>query len=90
MKYSPSERKALILTRLQQAFAPTLLEVIDESAQHVGHQGAAAGGSHFALKIAAPAFHGVSLLKQHQLIYQILQDLIPQEIHALKIRVVAL
>jgi BolA protein len=79
------ERKTVIEQRLQQAFSPTRLEVMDESHQHVGHEGAKAGGSHFAITIVADQFSGLSLLKRHQLVYEVLKDLIPHEIHALRI-----
>lgn len=82
---TPLERKALIEKRLAAAFSPSLMTVIDESHQHVGHEGAKAGGSHFALTIVSAAFAGLPLLKRHQLIYEQLQDLIPHEIHAIKI-----
>lgn len=84
---SPLERKQLIETRLQKAFSPLLLEVIDESHLHVGHEGAKGGASHFALTIRATQFNGLSPVKAHQLIYGELKDLIPHEIHALKIKI---
>lgn len=81
---SPLERKALIANRLA-ALSPVTLEIIDESAAHVGHPGAQGGASHFALIIVSSQFVGLSLIKRHQMIYHLLKDLIPHEIHALKI-----
>lgn len=83
----PNERKEIIEKRLQEAFNPELLVVIDESHHHIGHPGAQSGASHFALEIVAAQFESLSLIKRHQLIYEVLKDLIPQEIHALKIKV---
>lgn len=85
MAYTPQQRIELIESRLRQALAPLRLVVIDESHMHVGHEGAKGGASHFALTIVSAAFSGLSLVKRHQLIYSYLTDLIPQEIHALKI-----
>jgi BolA protein len=85
MTYTPQQRQELIESRLGQALAPTKLVVIDESHQHIGHEGAKGGASHFALTIVSEAFTGLSSVKRHQLIYSHLTDLIPQEIHALKI-----
>lgn len=79
-----TERSKLIKARLQ-ALAPIELEIVDESHKHRGHIGAKSGASHFALTIVSAEFIGVSLIKRHQLIYQLLDDLIPQEIHALRI-----
>ncbi len=85
MTYTPEQRIELIESRLKEALAPTKLAVIDESHQHIGHEGAKGGASHFALTIVSSAFAGLSSVKRHQLIYSHLTDLIPQEVHALKI-----
>ena len=81
---TPLQRKQLIEERLKQ-LNPLQLTLLDESHQHVGHPGAATGASHFHLTIMSAAFLGLSLVKRHQLIYQLLEDLIPHEVHALKI-----
>lgn len=73
--------------RLTTALSPTTLTIIDDSHLHVGHAGAKGGASHFTLEIASPKFKGLGLIAQHRLIYDVLGDLIPQEIHALKIRI---
>jgi BolA family transcriptional regulator, general stress-responsive regulator len=83
---TPNQRKALITERLQKAFSPSQLIVTDESAFHIGHQGALSGASHFALIIATSQFANLSLIQRHRLIYEQLKDLIPNEIHALKIK----
>jgi len=85
---TPSQRQQVILERLTARFNPTLCEIADESYLHRGHPGAQSGASHFALTITSNAFDGLSRVKQHQLIYQELQDLIPNEIHALRISVI--
>ena len=78
----------LMLARLTKAFAPSQLEIIDDSDAHIGHSGAAEGGGHFILTIQAEKFNDVSLIKRHQLIYEVLGDLIPKKIHALSIKVI--
>ena len=78
-KYTAAERKNLIETRLQHALAPSMLKVIDESHQHIGHAGAKGGASHFAVEVVSTKFEGLSLIKRHQLIYGALEDLIPEE-----------
>jgi BolA protein len=76
-----------IKTRLQ-ALTPTSLDLIDESAQHAGHQGNG-GGGHYKLSITSSHFCGKSQIMRHRLIYQALADLIPQKIHALSIHAIA-
>jgi BolA family transcriptional regulator, general stress-responsive regulator len=83
---SSSERAALIRARLEEAFHPSDLAVIDESHKHRGHAGAARGGGHFNVTIVSNAFTGCPLLKRHRLIYEALSDLMKTEVHALSIK----
>lgn len=85
MTTTPLPRVVLITERLNKALNPTFLEVLDESDQHHGHAGFHAGGSHFKVEIAAPALAALSRVKAHQCIYAALADLMPHEIHALRI-----
>jgi BolA family transcriptional regulator, general stress-responsive regulator len=63
---------------------PQLLEIVDDSAKHVGHAGNK-GGGHFTLTVVSSHFSGKSQIMRHRIIYQALQDLIPSRIHALSI-----
>jgi BolA protein len=65
---------------------PLLLEVIDDSARHAGHAGAAGGGGHYRLLIVAPDFIGMPTLARHRRIYNTLGELMRGKIHALSIR----
>jgi len=80
------ERVALIRERLQSAFTPDHLEVIDESDEHIGHSGHQGGGRHFAIVIGAQCFYGMSRVEMHRQIYALFTDLMPDQIHALKIK----
>lgn len=71
--------------RLEQALHPESLEIIDESAKHAGHAGAASGGGHFIVDITSPAFQGKSLIQRHRLVYDAAGDMMQYEIHALSI-----
>ncbi len=74
---------------IQQALAilePTLLEVVDDSARHVGHAGAATGLGHFNVLIEAKAFAGLSPVARHKLVYQALGSLLETDIHAVGIQ----
>ncbi|MGB4813060.1 MAG: BolA family protein [Methylophilaceae bacterium] len=73
------------ITQRLQVFEPTNLELLDESAQHVGHAGNG-GGGHYLLKITSSHFFEKSPIIRHRLIYQTLADLIPTKIHALSIQ----
>lgn len=74
---------------LRARLAPTALEVIDESYQHAGHAGAdgTGFGTHFRVRIAAPAFAGRPRVARHRLVYDALRDFIDQGVHAIAIEV---
>lgn len=82
------ERIDVITERLQRALNPWHLEIKDDSHKHKGHEGAKSGG-HFTLIIGCDQFSQQSLLSSHRRIYQILDDLMRTEIHALKIKLVS-
>jgi BolA protein len=69
--------------------APTLVDIHDDSAEHVGHAGAAAGGGHFSLIIVSKAFSGQSRLARHRAVLDRVGDLIPHPVHALAIQAYA-
>jgi BolA protein len=71
------------------ALDPKSVELLDESGRHVGHAGAAAGGSHFKLVIVSPRFAGLDTLQRHRMIYAALGPLMQREIHALAIQALA-
>ena len=83
-----TERADIIRTRLRAAFTPIQLNVIDESDQHIGHAGYHGGGRHFAVVIAAGCFAGISRVEAHRRIYELFSDMMPEQIHALRIQVV--
>ena len=71
------------------ALQPLKLDLLDESALHAGHPGAAGGGSHFRLAIASPRFQGKSMQERHRMVYAALGTLMGSRIHALAIRALA-
>lgn len=80
-----SDRIQMIRQRLEAAFSPVSLEIIDESHKHAGHAGAR-GGGHFIVHIVSDAFAGKSTLQRHRMVYDAADDLMNSEIHALSIR----
>ncbi|AZV77540.1 BolA family transcriptional regulator [Parasedimentitalea marina] len=72
-----------IETRLQAAFAPSELQVINDSDSHRGHSGHdGSGESHFNLRIRAAGFAGKSRVQRHRMVHSALGDIVPR-IHAL-------
>ncbi|MFL5018318.1 MAG: BolA family protein [Rhizobium sp.] len=75
-----------IAQKLQAAFSPSQLEVVDESHKHAGHAGARPGGeTHFQVRIVAGAFQGKSLLDRHRLVNETLAEELAGPVHALSI-----
>ena len=81
-----TDRLAMIRSRLTQALQPTSLEIIDESARHAGHAGAASGGGHYIVHIVSAAFQDKSPIQRHRLVYDAVGDMLHTEIHALSIQ----
>jgi len=74
------------IKRRLNALAPSRLELLDESDKHAGHAGAAPGGNtHWKLTIVSAAFAGRSTVARHRLIYEALDGLMNNPIHALSI-----
>jgi BolA protein len=79
-----------IREKLQAAFGPSRLEVIDDSARHAGHAGAREGGeSHFNLVIVAPEFEGLSRVERQRRINSALREELAGPVHALSIKALA-
>lgn len=72
-----------IRSRLEAAFSPSELDVVDEGHLHRGHAGE--GKGHYHVRIVSPAFAGVLPIKRHRMIYAELDDLMNRGIHALSI-----
>lgn len=78
-------RVEAIRRALSEQLAPLELEVIDDSAAHVGHPGAASGAGHFRVRIVSARFAGLAPRERHRLVYASLGALLGAEIHALSI-----
>ncbi|GGA34976.1 BolA family protein [Pelagibacterium lentulum] len=73
---------------LRERFAPTELEVIDESERHHGHAGWREGGNtHFRVKIASLQLDALSRVEQHRAINAALKTQFDEGLHALAIEV---
>jgi len=56
------------------------------SVEDTSHKSSHANHKHFFVRVSSEKFKGLSLVEQHQKVYQCLKDLMQREIHALKIR----
>jgi len=69
---------------LRQALQPQQLEVIDDSAAHVGHAGSG-GRGHFRVRLVSTRFAGLSALQRHRLVNHVLAALWQTDLHAVSI-----
>ncbi len=76
-----------IISKLQSAFDPIVLEVTDDSHQHKGHGGYNPNGSHFTVIIQAKAFDGLGRIAQQRMINDALKQEFADGLHALVIKV---
>jgi len=77
--------------KLREAFSPSSLEVINESALHKGHSHDGGqpfdgnGETHFRVRIAASQFIQMSRIERHRAITDVLKDELAGPVHALAI-----
>jgi len=76
-----------IKTKLEKAFSPQALEVINESHLHAGHQEHfdGTGETHFRIKITASQFASMSRIERHRAITDLLAHEFDTGLHALAI-----
>ena len=73
-----------IKSSLTATFAPTRLEIVDDSESHRGHSGWRDGGeTHFNVLIRAPDFGAMSRIDRHRAIHRALGPNLVSRIHAL-------
>jgi len=66
---------------------PETLEVVDDSARHAGHAGAAPGGeTHYNVTIVSQAFDGLSRVQIQRTIHMVLADEFESGLHALSLK----
>jgi stress-induced morphogen len=75
-----------IRRKLNQAFAPEALEIVNDSHHHAGHAGSpGTGESHFTIKVVSGAFEGKSRIERHRMVNQVLAAELAGKIHALAV-----
>ena len=74
---------------LRRALSATEVQVVDESALHAGHAGAASGGGHYRVTVVSPLFTGKNPVQRHRLVYAALANDMQQTIHALALTTLA-
>ena len=82
----PSQRVIRIREAIERGLDAAHVEVIDRSAEHAGHAGAASGGGHFDVVVVSDRFADLGPVAAQRLVYQALGSLMTTDIHALSMR----
>ena len=73
--------------KLTEAFAPTRLEIENDSHRHAGHAGSpGTGDSHFRVAIVSTAFSGLGRVERQRRVYAVLAEELAGPVHALALR----
>ena len=73
--------------KLTEAFAPTELDIVDQSHLHAGHAGAPGGGeSHFRIRIVSAQFDGLGRVARQRAINNVLKAELAGPVHALSLQ----
>lgn len=79
-----------IKEKLEQAFAPERLDIVNDSHLHSGHHGSpGTGESHFTVTVVSASFAGKSRIERHRMINGTLADELRDGVHALAIKAFA-
>jgi BolA protein len=74
----------ILKRKLEAAFRPEHLEVIDESEQHRGHGGwREGGGTHFRIVMRAAAFDRLGRVERSRAVHRVLAEDLAGGVHAL-------
>jgi len=80
--------------KLTERFAPSRLDIIDDSARHAGHVGhpggAGQGGeTHFNVTVVSAVFAGMGRVARQRLVYETLAEELKGGVHALALTTLA-
>jgi BolA protein len=80
--------------KLTARFAPTRLDIIDDSERHIGHAGhpggaGQGGATHFTVTVVSAAFAGVGRVARQRLVYETVADELKGRVHALALTTLA-
>ena len=79
--------KSRLEEKLRIELKPFHLDVVDDSASHIGHVGAhPSGETHFSVLVVSDKFIGIKPLERHRMIYKIINSEFNSSLHALAIQ----
>jgi len=83
-------RAERIESLLRAHFAPSRMEIRDDSARHAGHDGARAEGeTHYSVRMVAASFRGQSRVERARAVHEALREEFGTGLHALSLSLAA-
>ncbi|PWN46716.1 bola-domain-containing protein [Violaceomyces palustris] len=87
----PLSMEASMLNKLTEAFSPAEINIRNDSSKHAHHaamvaQGGGNGETHFFIEIVSDSFKGMTQIKRHRAINNLLKDEFERGLHALSLR----
>jgi BolA protein len=77
-----------IKQKLEAAFAPSRLDIQDESHLHAGHHGhTGRDETHFSVEMESPAFAGKGRVERQRMVYAVLAEELAGQVHALRLAI---
>ncbi|AFX99054.1 bolA-like family protein [Candidatus Endolissoclinum faulkneri L2] len=72
-----------IQIKLQKAFAPSMMEITDESDMHIGHAGKRSESeTHFRIIIVSPIFDKLSRVQRYRMVHNVIANELENAVHA--------
>jgi BolA family transcriptional regulator, general stress-responsive regulator len=88
--YAMQSRADRIASLLHAAFAPSVLEINDDSARHAGHAGARPGGeTHYSVRLVSASFQGRTRVERARAVHAALAAEFGSGLHALSLTLAA-
>ncbi|KAI9294716.1 bola-like protein [Neoconidiobolus thromboides FSU 785] len=82
--------ETLIKSKLEKAYNPTTLEIVNDSHKHSHHtamRGVTSKETHFRVTIVSSEFKGKNLMQRHRMIYKTLEEEMQDgKVHALQLK----
>ncbi|ORX34037.1 bola-like protein-domain-containing protein [Kockovaella imperatae] len=89
--HEPGPVESAMRDKLNKSFNPSLLEIQNDSSKHSHHApmkaiGGGSGETHFSLTLVSPQFDGLTSIKRHRMVNNLLKDEFDAGLHALSLK----
>ena len=79
------ELQTIISKKISDKITVDFIKIFDYTMEHENHA-TFEGNFHLSMTLVSPDFEGMSLIERHQLVYKLVDEYMPHEIHALTMK----